>query len=248
RSHALFYPETYWDSLILYLGYARMTFLEGAFPFKAEAQVGIGLGANYPHLYPNYGAIGSTMFGAWSDMYQALAAPLAGLIATLLIYDTVQLCFGRPAVAMAAAVLFRAVPYGIAYSTYASDYSWTIMVTAAFVLLCGMFARTRLPGTFAALTFIPAMAMHLNYLMGILWLPWGIAVICALARWPPRNNDEFEGDPSLVDDHPFDVRTWRESLAKDEGEPPRFPPNGVELHAADAHTLFAVLRSRWFWA
>jgi hypothetical protein len=246
--HALFYPETYWDSLILYLGYARMTFLEGVFPFKAEAQVGIGLGANYPHLYPNYGAIGSTMFGAWSDMYQAFAAPLAGLIATLLIYDTVRLCFGRPAVAMAAAVLFRAVPYGIAYSTYASDYSWAIMVTAAFLLLCGMFARTRLPGTFAVLTFIPAMAMHLNYLMGILWVPWGIAVICALAQWPARKSAGDGEVASLSDDNPFDMRTWRDELGREEGDPPTFPRRGVELDAADAYGVVHVLKSHWFWA
>ena len=90
--YALLYPESYWDSLILYLGYARMTFFEHAFPFKATAQVGIGLGANYPHLYSTYGAVASTMFGGWSDLYQRLLAPVASTAAMVFVYDS--LCRG----------------------------------------------------------------------------------------------------------------------------------------------------------
>jgi hypothetical protein len=244
--HALFYPETYWDSLILYLGYARMTYLEGAFPFKAEAQVGIGLGANYPHLYPNYGAIGSAMFGAWSDLHQRFSAPLAGLISTVLIYETILLCFGRPAVAIAAALLFRAVPYGIAYFTYASDYSWAIMVTAAFLYLCGLLARTRLPQVFILLTFLPAMAMHLNYLMGILWVPWGVAMLAAFVHLTRHRPKVEQG---LTDDHPFDARAWRDALDLEaKAGKPEFRPRSLELDSPDASGIVVVLRSRLFWA
>lgn len=49
--HAIGEPVVYWDSLILYVGYARAIFLEGGFPVKVVGQVGVGLGANYPHLY-----------------------------------------------------------------------------------------------------------------------------------------------------------------------------------------------------
>ena len=174
--HGLFFPETYWDSLILYLGYARMTFLEGAFPFKAEAQVGIGLGANYPHLYANYGAMASTLFGEWSDLHQRLAAPLAGLCATGLVYMTVLRMWSSHVIAGATALLFRAIPYGIAYSTYASDYAFAILFIAAFLHAVALFAASPRRGNFLVMTAIPAVAMHLNYLMGILWVPWALAL------------------------------------------------------------------------
>lgn len=182
--HALFFPEAYWDSLILYLGYGRMTFLENAFPFKAVGQVGIGLGANYPHLFSNYGAVGSTMFGTWSDLHQRLAAPLAGTLAVVLVYCTVLLVGGRRSTAMAAALLFRSVPLGIAYSTYASDYAIAILFTAAFFYAAAVVARSRLPGAVVLMTFIPAAAMHINYLMGILWLPWMVALWFAYGGLP----------------------------------------------------------------
>src|SRR5262249_3264422 len=38
--HALGEPETYWDSLILYMGYAREIFYQGCFPYKVVGQVG----------------------------------------------------------------------------------------------------------------------------------------------------------------------------------------------------------------
>ncbi|MCB2155847.1 glycosyltransferase family 39 protein [bacterium] len=178
--YALFYPETYWDSLILYLGYGRMTFLQHAFPFKATAQVGIGLGANYPHLYSTYGAVASTMFGGWSDLYQRLLAPVAATVSMMFVYDVLLLIWGRRSVAMAGALLFRLTPLGIAYSMYASDYILTILFVAAFLYATAYFAKTRLPGAFAVLSFLPAAAMHLNYLMGILWFPWAIALLLSI--------------------------------------------------------------------
>ncbi len=178
--HAIFYPETYWDSLILYLGYARMTFLEGGFPFKAEAQVGIGLGANYPHLYSNYGAFASTMFADWSDMHQRLAAPLSGLFSCVFVYLTAAHLFRSHAVAAACTILFRSLPNGIAYTTYASDYAFAIFYTAAFIYFGTLYFLTRGRGALVAFTLMPAIGMNLNYLMGILWVPWLVVI---LADW-----------------------------------------------------------------
>lgn len=180
--HGLLFPETYWDSLILYLGYARMTFLEHAFPFKAEVQVGIGLGANYPHLFSTYGAVGSTLFGHWSDVHQRLAAPLAGVATCLLLYATIRELTGRALVAMAAVAILRATPYGIAYHTWASDYAIAIVLAALQVWSCERFLRTPSRGSLAVMTLVPAISMHLNYLMGLLWLPWGLAVLFAAWR------------------------------------------------------------------
>lgn len=175
--HGLLFPETYWDSLILYLGYGQLTFLEHGFPFKAEGQVGIGLGANYPHLFSTYGALASTMFDHWSDLHQRLAAPLAGLVTCGLIYLTVLEAWGKHTIAAAATLLFRSIPYGIAYSTYASDYAFAILFAAALIygltLLAGRFSW----GVLAMVTLIPAISMHLNYLMGIYWVPWGLVVL-----------------------------------------------------------------------
>jgi 4-amino-4-deoxy-L-arabinose transferase-like glycosyltransferase len=174
--HALLFPETYWDSLILYLGYGWMTFLEHGFPFKAVGQVGIGLGANYPHLFSTYGAMASTLFGHWSDLHQRLAAPLAGLATTLLIYETARMVWHSRAAGIAAALAWRSVPLGIAYSTYASDYAVAILLAAMLLHAVALFTRTRHRGPFALLLLIPAVGMHVNYLMGILWVPAFLAI------------------------------------------------------------------------
>lgn len=175
--HALFYPETYWDSLILYLGYGRMTFLEHAFPFKAEAQVGIGLGANYPHLFSNYGAMASTLFASWSDLPQRLAAPFAMAASTALVYAAALAVWRSHLTAAGAALLFRAVPYGIAYSMWASDYAFATYFCAAFLYAIVIYVQRPRAGEFWALTLLPAAAMHLNYLMGLLWVVWLVAVL-----------------------------------------------------------------------
>ncbi len=177
--HALLYPESYWDSLILYLGYARMTFLEHGFPAKVVAQVGIGLGANYPHLYSLLGSAISTMFGHWSPIYQQLMAPLAGLATTVLIYHTVLHITRRKNHALAAALLFRAIPYGIAYNIYASDYAIVMLLTAAFLYIALLYVETGLWGYLAILTLVTATGAHLNYLMNAMWGVWLITILVA---------------------------------------------------------------------
>jgi hypothetical protein len=180
--HAVLLPEGYWDSLILYLGYARMTFLAHAFPFKAEAQVGIGLGANYPHLYPLYGAMASTLFDHWSDLHQRVLAPLAGLAATVLLYETMRSAFRSSLVAVTAALLFRITPNAITYTTYASDYALSFLFAGALGLMVVYFARSRTRGALAVLFAIPAFAMHLNFLMLVLWGPAVLGAMIGLRR------------------------------------------------------------------
>lgn len=180
--HAIFYPETYWDSLILYLGYGRLTWLEGGFPFKASAQVGIGLGANYPHLFSTHAAAVAAVAGWWSDLPARLWAPTAALAATLLVYGAALRLWRNRLVAILCALVFRALPYTIAYSTYASDYALAMLFVAGFLYLAVCYIESPLPGYFTLLTLLPALAMHLNYLMGVLWIAW--AATCLAAHWP----------------------------------------------------------------
>jgi len=242
--HALFFPESYWDSLILYLGYARMTFLEHAFPEKVVAQVGIGLGANYPHLFSTYGAVASTMFGQWSDLHQRLAAPLASLAATVLVYDGVVLATGRKWPAMAAAVLFRSVPLGIAYATYASDYAVAIAFVAAFLYLAAVLGRMRTPGALALFSFIPAAAMHVNYLMGILWVPWVIAVLCALRGFSRRVvvHEEKEDFAAVSFDY-LDVAAVDGAESAPAASEAKGRADGIALEAGDLTALWRALLS-----
>ncbi|MCX7012435.1 MAG: hypothetical protein NTW86_07725 [Candidatus Sumerlaeota bacterium] len=179
--HALLYPETYWDSLILYLGYARMTFLQHKFPVKVVAQVGIGLGANYPHWYPLLGATVAAMWHHWSALYQQLMAPVAGLATTVLVYHTVLRLTRRVNLALAAALLFRAIPYAIAYDIWASDYAIAMFLAAAFCYLALLYIETGMRGFLIALTLLTAAGTHLNYLMWMFWGLWVLAVILAHA-------------------------------------------------------------------
>ncbi len=182
--HALLLPEGYWDSLILYLGYARMIFLEHSFPFKAEAQVGIGLGANYPHLFPLYGAAASTFWGEWSDLHQRLLAPTAGLAATLMVAEAARMGLRSRLAAACAALLFRMTPNVIAYTTYASDYAVSLALAGALLLAVAYFARVRSKGALAMLFAVPAIGMHLNYLMIAFWGPAILGAFAGLAGRP----------------------------------------------------------------
>lgn len=196
--HAVLYPEVYWDSLILYLGYARMTFLEHGFHTKVTGQVGFGLGANYPHLFPVLGAGIATAAGQWSELPQRIIAPLCGTATTLLVYHTGLRLTRHVIFSLILTLLYRAVPLGIIYDQYASDYALALLFAAAFLYLCLLYLQTALPGYLAAAAILTALAMHLNYLMGILWLPWVITLWGAHAGAPrpdPRRNPELEGAP-----------------------------------------------------
>ena len=180
--HGALCPVTYWDSLILYVGYAREIFYQHAFPFKAVAQVGIGLGANYPHLYALMAAATATVAGWWSDTFAQVAPPLAGLLSCVLVYHTVLRLTRHRLLSIALTAVFRAVPYGIAYFIYASDYSLVLLFTAAFFYVALLYLETGLTGYFVLATLIAAFGMHLNYLMGLLWVLWAAMVLLAHLR------------------------------------------------------------------
>ncbi len=180
--HGMGYAETYWDSLILYLGYARMTFLEEGFPFKAVAQVGIGLGANYPHLYPTLVATGPALAGTWDAIGGQMAAPLAGVLSCVLAYHTVLYLTRRPVTAMVATLAFRALPFGIYYSIYASDYAYAILFAMAIIYLGVLYMDTASPAYLIAQTFMCAGASHINYLMLAMWGVWATTIFLTHCR------------------------------------------------------------------
>lgn len=190
--HAVFFPITYWDALILYGGYARMIFYQHAFPFKATAQVGIGLGANYPHLYPILSATIATVVNRWNDLYVQITPPIAMIFATVLIYSSVLRISRRKIYAASAALLFRAIPYNIAYSQYASDYAFSILFTAAFLYLALELIDTKKYTYFILASLMCAFATHINYLMWLLWGGLIFSAILTFFKYPKITQQDIE--------------------------------------------------------
>lgn len=199
--HAVFFPEVYHDALILYLGYARWIFLEHSFPTKVVAQVGVGLGANYPHLFEVTGAALPTMFGSWSPIYLQFLTPLCGLFSIMLIYQTVKRLSRNLFIALICTLFVQALPYLITYHTWTSNYSCVILFSAAFFYLALRYMEDGLPGYYILATLVVAFAMHINYLMGALWFCW--AAMLVLTHWPmrqpyiPRDFDMSDGGVKL---------------------------------------------------
>lgn len=220
--HGVCFPEVYWDSLILYLGYARMTFLEGAFPFKAVAQVGIGLGANYPHLYPTLVATGPMLAGEWHTIGGQFAAPLAGLVSCVLTYHIALRLTRQATLAALVTLLFRAVPLGVFYFIFASDYALGMLFAIAFVYVAMLHMEAAERGYLVALTLITVGAAHINYLMLALWGLWGLVIVLAHAG------------RRLTDEEMADVSRER-ALAGKRFDPPPQPG------------LTGLLRLNWFW-
>ena len=231
--HAVGEPETYWDSLILYMGYARMMFLEGAFPYKVVGQVGIGLGANYPHLYAVLTAQTAALAGHWSDTFAQVLPPLAGIASTLLVFYTALELTRDRVVAVSAALLFRAVPYGLSYTQFASDYALTILFTCAFLYLSLKYILDGHHGYRWLMLGVAAAAVHLNYLMWVLW-PVGliVVVVAHLARREVEKED-FDANPDI-----FDVLDTQRPL---ELKAPRF------LSLRDRLSIWRLLGSREFY-
>lgn len=247
--HAILYPETYWDSLILYLGYARMMFHEHGIVRKVVGQVGIGLGANYPHLFSLIGAGAATMAGEWSELPQRLLAPLAGLASTVLVYHAALRTTRHVNFSLAIALLYRSIPIGIAWDQYASDYAITILFAAAFLYAALEYVRCGLRGWFVLATALVAFSMHLNYLMGILWAPWAAMIVAAHAGMPRATplgafgaahafpGDPFEGEAGDAADP--DAGSGASDDAPSEPAPP-----WTERRAREP--LLAFLRSPFF--
>jgi hypothetical protein len=244
--HAIGLPETYWDSLILYMGYARLMFLEHKFPFKICGQVGIGLGANYPHLYPLLTAQTATLAGEWHDVYAQLLPAIAGLATTILAYAIVLEFTRDKLLSASCALLFRAVPYGIAYSQYASDYAIAILYTTAFLYAAARYIVGGVLQSLLLVWLIPAFAVHINYLMWVLWPVAMLVTVLAhvrggscerlvdrLTRPTARKfeEEEWEDDWSATGEVrliPYEQRAW------------------LELNATERLRLGALLRSRHF--
>lgn len=202
--HALLYPEAYWDSLILYLGYARMMFLEQGVVRKVTGQVGIGLGANYPHMFEFLGAGFCAVAGSWSELPQRLLSPAAGTAAALLVFSVVLRMSRHLNFALAVTLLYRSVPLGISFDQYATNYSMTVFVAAAFLYLALLYIETGVRSHFVLLTLLVGFGMHINYLMGILWAPWGMTLLAAHFAVPRDADEEDEEADGHAEDR-FDL-------------------------------------------
>ena len=141
--HGLFYPETYWDSLIYYLHYGKMIYQQHGFPILYTGQVGLGLGANYPHMFHLSHALPAIIFNEYTDFNAQFLSPLAGLVATILVYQTALLLYKKRVTAIITALIFRCIPFVNVYFTYATDYSYVLMFTCALVYTATAYYKTR---------------------------------------------------------------------------------------------------------
>lgn len=176
--HALFFPPTYHDALIYYLYYAKLIFLNSGIPFPVDAngfpelvqcQVGLGLGANYPHLFLLWQASIATVFGQWSSIPGQFLPPLAGVATALLVYFIVRNRYRSERLALWAMLLVESAPYWIWYRNWVSDYPLAVWLTIACLALLadsnGVSKRRLI-----ALAALACAGSHLNYLMVTLWL------------------------------------------------------------------------------
>ena len=188
--HSLCYPVDYWDALIYYVHYAELTYHQGGFPVIYQLQVGLGLGANYPHLYAVLQASQALLYGAWSDAYGQALMPLAGLGATLLLYSVVLRIYGRRDVAVLTALAFRLIPYVTTYTVWCSDYALVLYGTAAFLaLLHPYLSHPVKDGDGLRLIFpvlIAAVFPQINYMGWIVWPPLCLAVFLRCGMSMPR--------------------------------------------------------------
>jgi hypothetical protein len=191
--HALFFPENYWDSLIYYLYYAKLIFLNGGIPFPVvrngfpelvQCQVGLGLGANYAHLFLLWQAGVCKAFGQWSPFPGQWIAPLAGLSTALLVYRVAMVRWKSERMGLWAMLLVQSVPYWLWYQNWVSDYPLAVWLTLSAVALLAVG-----DGSLRMLAGVTALAIagsHLNYLMVTLW--WFVLVAwwgMGTQRWRP---------------------------------------------------------------
>ncbi|MFB3787407.1 MAG: hypothetical protein ACE15F_13665 [bacterium] len=187
--HAVLFPVNYWDALILYIHYGKMTWRQGGFPVLVCLQVGLGLGANYPHLYPLHQAVTATLFGSWSDLYGQLLPPLAGLGSVLVLYYLILRLFPNRLIAILAVLAFRSLPYVTTYFVWASDYALVMLYTVLFMLFLEGFLHRPDWRSAQPLLAVAAIFPHINYLGWIVWPPMLLAFAAA---WRGRTPD-FSG-------------------------------------------------------
>ena len=178
--HALFFPPQYHDALLYYTYYPKLIFLNEGFPFPVDpdgfkelvqCQVGLGIGANYPHLFRLWQAGICLLGGAWSPLPGQFLPPLAALATALLVYRVVLQRWRSERLALWSILLLQSVPYWLWYQHWVSDYPLTAWLTlsAVALLASGGVGPNRV---FAALIGIAVAGTHLNYLMtGLWWFP-----------------------------------------------------------------------------
>lgn len=175
--HALLFPVDYWDALILYIHYGKMTYQQGGFPVLVCLQVGLGLGANYPHLYPLHQAATAMLFGQWADLYGQLLPPLAGLGSILIAYCLAVRLFRHRLTAVFSTLAFRSVPFVSTYFVWASDYSLVMLYTLLFLLFLEAFVSNSTIRRLFPLLAVAAIFPHINYLGWIVWPPLLLAIL-----------------------------------------------------------------------
>lgn len=162
--HTLFFPVSYWDAMILYVNYGRMTYEQGGFPVLICLQVGLGLGANYPHLYPLFQAVTAILVSHWSDLYGQLLPPLASLGTILVIYAWVLQRYRSHLIAVLSALAFRQITYVTVYFTWASDYALVMFYTSLYLFFLDWYLRRNTFRSLQPLLCVSAIFPHINYL------------------------------------------------------------------------------------
>ncbi len=177
--HSLFFPVSYWDALILYIHYGKMTYEQGGFPILVCLQVGLGLGANYPHLYPLHQAVTATLFDHWSDLYGQVLMPLAHLGSLIALYYLILHQFQNRLIAILPLLAFRSIPYVTSYYIWASDYALVMAYTCLFALFLYIYLKNNDLWLLHPLLCVAAIFPHINYLGWIVW-----PCVAAAVLWP----------------------------------------------------------------
>ncbi len=190
--HALFYPDNYWDALIYYLYYSKLIFLHQGIPFPVDAsgfpelvqcQVGLGLGANYPHLFLLWQASAALAWGTWSGFPAQWIPPIAGLATALLVYRVAMLRWRSERLALWYLVLVQSVPYWLWYQNWVSDYPLAVWLTMALAAVAGLAGTSA--WSITALCCGAIGGSHLNYLMVSLW--WFPCIAILRMGWQGLN-------------------------------------------------------------
>ncbi|MEW6233914.1 MAG: hypothetical protein AB1656_00875 [Candidatus Omnitrophota bacterium] len=185
--HSLLFPVTYWDALIYYVHYGKMTYEQGGFPVLVCLQVGLGLGANYPHLYALHQAATAAMFGHWSDIYGQMLMPLANVGSLLVLYYLSIYLFKNRLIAILSLLAYRVIPYVTSYYIWASDYALVMCYTCLFLFFLAWRLQEWTLLSLQPLLCVAAIFPHINYLG---WIVWPIVFFAAI--WPYFLKDEIK--------------------------------------------------------
>jgi hypothetical protein len=192
--HAVFFPPQYHDALLYYTYYPKLIFLNEGFPFPidpdgfkelVQCQVGLGIGANYPHLFRLWQASICCLGREWSSIPGQFLPPLAALATALLLYRVVVRRWRSERLALWAILLLQSIPYWLWYQHWVSDYPLAVWLTlsAVALLASGNSGQSRV---FAGLVGIAVAGTHLNYLMaGLWWFPLLLWLAMGKGRYRP---------------------------------------------------------------